>query len=134
MASASTPPVPSAFASDVQPDVTAFFDTVSSTISYVVKDPDSAACAVIDSVLDLDYAAGRLGYHSADAIIAHIREHDLNLEWIIETHVHADHLSAAPYIQDKLGGLLTGGHWNLGSSMDGLRSSRSCSRRWRKCL
>ena len=54
MASASTPPVPSAFASDVQPDVTAFFDTVSSTISYVVKDPDSAACAVIDSVLDLD--------------------------------------------------------------------------------
>lgn len=106
MASASTPPVPSAFASDVQPDVTAFFDTVSNTISYVVKDPDSAACAVIDSVLDLDYAAGRLGYHSADAIIAHIREHDLNLEWIIETHVHADHLSAAPYIQDKLGGLL----------------------------
>ena len=88
------------------PEVKAFFDKVSNTISYVVKDPSSAACAVIDSVLDLDYAAGRIGYESADAIIAYIRSNDLKLEWIIETHVHADHLSAAPYIQEQLGGLL----------------------------
>lgn len=88
------------------PEVKAFFDKVSNTISYVVKDPNSAACAVIDSVLDLDYAAGRIGYESADAIIAYIRSNDLKLEWIIETHVHADHLSAAPYIQEQLGGLL----------------------------
>ena len=93
-------------ASATNPEVKAFFDKVSNTISYVVKDPNSVSCAVIDSVLDLDYAAGRIGYESADAIIAYIRSKDLKLEWIIETHVHADHLSAAPYIQEKLGGLL----------------------------
>ncbi|MGB1161193.1 MAG: MBL fold metallo-hydrolase [Alphaproteobacteria bacterium] len=93
-------------ASATNPEVKAFFDKVSNTISYVVKDPNSASCAVIDSVLDLDYAAGRIEYESADAIIAYIRSNDLKLEWIIETHVHADHLSAAPYIQEKLGGLL----------------------------
>ena len=93
-------------ASATNPEVKAFFDKVSNTISYVVKDPNSAACAVIDSVLDLDYAAGRIGYESANAIIAYIRSNDLKLEWIIETHVHADHLSAAPYIQEQLGGLL----------------------------
>ncbi len=88
----------------VKPDVTPFFDADSNTISYVVKDPASAACAVIDSVLDFDYAAGRIDYKSADAIIAHIRAHGLDLQWLIETHVHADHLSAAPYIQNALGG------------------------------
>ena len=93
-------------ATATNPEVKAFFDKVSNTISYVVKDPNSAACAVIDSVLDLDYAAGRIGHESADAIITYIRSNDLKLEWIIETHVHADHLSAAPYIQEQLGGLL----------------------------
>jgi glyoxylase-like metal-dependent hydrolase (beta-lactamase superfamily II) len=88
----------------VRPDVTAFFDPVTNTISYVVKDPSSPACAVIDSVMDFDYASGRISYDHADAIIAHIRRHDLRLEWLIETHVHADHLSAAPYIQHQLGG------------------------------
>jgi glyoxylase-like metal-dependent hydrolase (beta-lactamase superfamily II) len=88
----------------VRPEVTAFFDPATNTISYVVKDPSSNACAVIDSVMDIDYAAGRITHEHADAIIAHIREHGLKLEWIIETHVHADHLSAAPYIQDRLGG------------------------------
>ena len=87
-----------------KPDVTAFFDAATNTISYVVKDPATNACAVVDSVLDIDYAAGRITYDSADEIIAHIRANDLKLEWIIETHVHADHLSAAPYIQDALGG------------------------------
>ncbi|HAR52763.1 MBL fold metallo-hydrolase [Roseovarius nubinhibens] len=86
------------------PEVTAFFDEASNTFSYVVKDPESAACAVIDSVLDLDYAAGRIAFDGADEIIAHIRDKGLELQWLIETHVHADHLSAAPYIQDALGG------------------------------
>ncbi len=89
---------------DVKPQVKAFFDPQSSTVSYVVRDPDSTACAVVDSVLELDYAAGRLTHRSADEIIAHIRAEGLDLEWIIETHVHADHLSGAPYIQEKLGG------------------------------
>ena len=88
----------------VKPEVTAFFDAPTNTISYVVKDPGSNACAVVDSVMDIDYAAGRITYDSADAIIAHIRDRGLTLEWLIETHVHADHLSAAPYIQQHLGG------------------------------
>ena len=89
---------------DVTPEVTGFFDEATNTISYVVKDPASPACAVVDSVMDIDYAAGRITPDHADAIIAFIRENDLRLDWIIETHVHADHLSAAPYIQQALGG------------------------------
>ncbi|NCO21695.1 MAG: MBL fold metallo-hydrolase [Rhodobacterales bacterium] len=89
---------------DVKPEVEAFFDPATNTISYVVKDPASDACAVIDSVMDIDYAAGRITYDHADKMIDHIRKHELKLEWIIETHVHADHLSAAPYIQAALGG------------------------------
>ncbi|MBX3575867.1 MAG: MBL fold metallo-hydrolase [Rhizobiaceae bacterium] len=96
--------VPVAAEPGVKPEVKAFFDEPTNTVSYVVKDPRSNACAVIDSVMDIDYAAGRIAYHSADAIIADIRERGLTLEWLIETHVHADHLSAAPYIQGKLGG------------------------------
>ena len=88
----------------VKPQVEAFFDPATNTISYVVKDPSSNACAVIDSVMDIDYAAGRITYDHADAIIDYIRKNDLELEWIIETHVHADHLSAAPYIQNAPGG------------------------------
>ncbi len=88
----------------VTPDVEAFFDPGTNTISYVVKDPDSNACAVVDSVMDIDYAAGRITFDNADAIIASIEKKGLSLEWLIETHVHADHLSGAPYIQDKLGG------------------------------
>ncbi len=90
----------------VKPDVKAFFDPATNTISYVVKDPASNACAVVDSVMDIDYAAGRITYDHADEIIAYIQEKGLELEWLIETHVHADHLSAAPYIQQKLGGKL----------------------------
>jgi len=90
----------------VKPEVTAFFDPATNTISYVVKDPASNACAVVDSVMDIDYAAGRITYDHADEIIAFIQEKSLKLEWLIETHVHADHLSAAPYIQQKLGGKL----------------------------
>jgi glyoxylase-like metal-dependent hydrolase (beta-lactamase superfamily II) len=89
---------------DVKPEVKAFFDEATNTISYVVKDPDSNSCAVVDSVMDIDYAAGRITYDHADEMIAYIKDNGLKLEWIIETHVHADHLSAAPYIQQKLGG------------------------------
>ena len=85
-------------------DVKAFFDPATNTISYVVRDPNSTACAVIDPVLDIDYAAGRITYDHADEIIDYIRAEGLTLSWVIETHVHADHLSAAPYIQQKLGG------------------------------
>jgi len=90
----------------VKPEVTAFFDEPTNTISYVVKDPGSNACAIIDSVMDIDYAAGRIAYDSADAIIGFVTKSGLKVEWLIETHAHADHLSAAPYIQGKLGGRL----------------------------
>lgn len=89
---------------NLKPQVTAFFDKQTNTISYVVEDPASNACAIIDSVMDIDYAAGRITYEHADALIAFVQDNSLSLEWLIETHVHADHLSAAPYIQQKLGG------------------------------
>ncbi|MBA4222857.1 MAG: MBL fold metallo-hydrolase [Methylobacterium sp.] len=87
-----------------KPEVTAFFDGQTNTVSYVVKDPGSNICAIVDSVMDIDYAAGRITYDSADKIIAYVHEHELAVEWLIETHVHADHLSGAPYLQGKLGG------------------------------
>jgi glyoxylase-like metal-dependent hydrolase (beta-lactamase superfamily II) len=91
---------------DVKPEVVPFFDEDTNTFSYVVRDPGSRACAVVDSVMDIDYAAGRISFTGADRIIAYVREHKLEVEWLIETHVHADHLSAAPYIQEALGGKL----------------------------
>ncbi|WP_054113476.1 MBL fold metallo-hydrolase [Marinagarivorans algicola] len=89
---------------DTYPQVFPFFEKESNTFSYIVKDPDSRYCAVIDCVLDFDYASGSIAYNSANAIIDYIHKHQLKLTWIIETHVHADHLSAASYIKDKLGG------------------------------
>ncbi len=86
----------------VNPIVKGFLDKRSHTVSYIVQDPTSSSCAVVDSVLDFDYSAGRISYESADELIDYIREHSLKLEWLIETHVHADHLSAAPYIQQAL--------------------------------
>lgn len=88
----------------LQSEVIASFDAPTNTISYIVKDPNSNACAVIDSVMNMDYAAGRITFESADSIIQTITDRGLDLQWIVETHVHADHLSAAPYLQDKLGG------------------------------
>ncbi|WP_136248152.1 MBL fold metallo-hydrolase [Halomonas borealis] len=87
-----------------RPIVTAFFDEATSTFSYVVRDPASRACAILDSVLDFDYAAGHTDVRSADAIIAFVEEQGLSVEWLLETHVHADHLSAAPYLQEATGG------------------------------
>ena len=88
----------------MQPLVTAFFDEPTNTISYVVRDPNGTACAVVDSVLDFDYSSGHTDTNSADEIIGFVTEEGLKVEWILETHVHADHLSAAPYLQEKLGG------------------------------
>lgn len=88
----------------VRPEVHGFFDPATNTISYVVRDPASDACAVIDSVMDIDYASGRITYDHADEIVAFIRAKGWRPDWLIETHVHADHLSAAPYIQQQLGG------------------------------
>lgn len=88
----------------LKPDVSAHFDEATNTITYIVKDPDSNHCAIIDSVMDIDYAAGRITYDAADKLITEIEARGLTLDWIIETHVHADHLSAAPYLQQKLGG------------------------------
>jgi glyoxylase-like metal-dependent hydrolase (beta-lactamase superfamily II) len=90
----------------MRPQIQAFFDKQTKTISYVLKDPESAACAIIDSVLDFDAAAGRTATKAADAIIAFVREHRLAVEWILETHVHADHLTAAAYLKERLGGTI----------------------------
>ena len=88
----------------MSPEVTGFFDEATNTISYVVRDPMGDACAIVDSVLDYDAAAGRTSTASADAIVAFVQDKGLRVEWILESHVHADHLSAAPYLQEKLGG------------------------------
>ncbi len=86
------------------PKVTGFFDDATNTISYVVQDPQGSACAIVDSVLDFDYSSGRTDTKSADAVIAFVKENGLEVQWLLESHVHADHLSAAPYLQDALGG------------------------------
>ncbi|MBU6418864.1 MAG: MBL fold metallo-hydrolase [Proteobacteria bacterium] len=86
--------------------VKAFFDEPTFTVSYVVHDPATRHAAVIDSVLDYDPASGRTSFKSADAIVAYAQEQNLTVDWLLETHAHADHLSAAPYLQGKLGGKL----------------------------
>lgn len=88
------------------PCIASFFDQASFTVSHVVHDPATRRAAIIDSVLDYDAAAGRTRFTHADAIIAYVRREELAVDWLLETHVHADHLSAAPYLQDQLGGTL----------------------------
>lgn len=90
----------------MRPAVTSFFDPATYTYSYVVQDPASSACVIIDSVLDYDAASGRTKTDSAEKIVAFVRERQLAVEWILETHVHADHVSAAPYLKEQLGGQL----------------------------
>ncbi len=89
-----------------RPAIRAFFDEATFTASYVVHDPATRAAAIIDPVLDYDPAASRTAVTSADAIAAYVQEHGLRVEWLLETHTHADHLSAAPYLQQRLGGRL----------------------------
>nr|WP_238322585.1 MBL fold metallo-hydrolase [Kordiimonas gwangyangensis] len=90
----------------MKPTVTKFFDEPTNTFSYVVTDPATKQCAIIDSVLEYAPNSGRTSKVGADAIIAFVRAEGLSVEWILETHVHADHLSAAPYLQQQLGGKL----------------------------
>jgi glyoxylase-like metal-dependent hydrolase (beta-lactamase superfamily II) len=86
------------------PQVTSFFDEATFTASYVIHDPATRRAAIIDSLCDFDQPSGRTSFASADKIIAHVKASGLSIDWLIETHAHADHLSAAPYLQDKLGG------------------------------
>jgi len=90
----------------VSPGVHSFFDEPTNTATYVVWDPATRKAAIVDSVLNFDAAAGRTNTASADAVIAYVREHGLSVDWLLETHAHADHLSAAPYLQKALGGQL----------------------------
>ncbi|MDG2004348.1 MAG: MBL fold metallo-hydrolase [Novosphingobium sp.] len=94
-----------------RPKITAFFDNDTFTVSYVVHDNESGEAAIIDSVLDYDPATGRTSRASADQIVEFVRSEDLKVAWLLETHAHADHLSAAPYLQEKLGGILAIGEY-----------------------
>ncbi|OZI54330.1 MBL fold metallo-hydrolase [Bordetella genomosp. 4] len=89
-----------------RPDVHTFFDPDTFTASHIVRDPGGNACAIIDSVLDFDYASGRTAETSAMRMAAHVQEHHLQTQWVLETHAHADHLSAAPLLIEQLGGRL----------------------------
>jgi glyoxylase-like metal-dependent hydrolase (beta-lactamase superfamily II) len=90
----------------LRPTIAGFIDDTTNTVSYVVNDPATKAAAIVDSVLDFEAASGRTSFASADRIIEYVTANDLTVEWLIETHAHADHLSAAPYLQGKLGGKL----------------------------
>ena len=88
------------------PDVTSFFDEAPHTITHVVKDPGSSRVAVIDSFWDCDSRSGRTSTQSADKTVAHVRDNGLPAEWLLESHIHADHLTAALYLKERLGGLI----------------------------
>lgn len=94
-----------------KPEVQGFFDERTNTISYVVADPATKKCAIIDSVMDYEPNGATLFFENADAIVAYVKEHGYEVEWILETHVHADHLSAAPYLKEKLGGTMAIGKY-----------------------
>lgn len=87
-----------------KPEVKAFFDEATFTVSYVVSDPASGRAAIIDPVLDFDPASGRTSTASADKVVAFVKENKLTIDWILETHVHADHISGAPFLKEQLGG------------------------------
>lgn len=87
-----------------RPDVTAFFHAATFSVSYLVADPATRRAALIDTVLDYDHKAGRISTEAADAMIDAVRGRDLTVEWVLETHVHADHLTAAPHVKATLGG------------------------------
>jgi glyoxylase-like metal-dependent hydrolase (beta-lactamase superfamily II) len=93
-------------ARQMRPQIASFFDEPTNTASHIVRDPTSQRCAIIDSVLEYEAASGRTATAAADRVIAYVRESGLEVQWILETHVHADHLSAAPYIKERLGGAL----------------------------
>jgi len=88
------------------PQVESFFDPVTNTVSYVVIDPQSRRCALVDSVLDYDAASGHTSHAGAQKLVDFVRAQNLTVDWLLETHVHADHLSAAPWLQEQVGGKL----------------------------
>ena len=88
------------------PIVTSFFDPATFTVSHLVQDPTSDACAIVDSVLDFDAPSGRTATRSAETIVATVAERQLKVTWILETHAHADHLTAAPWLRQRVGGTL----------------------------
>ena len=88
----------------MKPDIRSFFDPATFTVTHVVREPGGAHCAIIDSVRDFDPKSGRTGTASANAVIAYVRQENLTVDWILETHAHADHLTAAPYLKKALGG------------------------------
>lgn len=90
----------------LRPSIAGFFDEATNTVTYVIHDPETREAAIIDSVLDFEAASGRTSNGPADLVIEYVRKHDLEVAWIIETHAHADHISAAPYLQERLGGKL----------------------------
>lgn len=92
------------------PEVASFFDPVTKNVTHVVADPETGACAIIDPLLDFDLASGRTSTASADKVAAYISGKGLAVSWIIDTHIHADHVSAAPYLRSKLGGKVATGH------------------------
>lgn len=89
-----------------RPSIAGFFDEATNTVTYVIHDPKTNAAAIIDSVLDYEAAAGRTSNGPADLVVEYVQKHDLKVEWILETHAHADHISAAPYLQERVGGKL----------------------------
>lgn len=93
----------------MRPQVESFFDDKTFTVSHVAADSATGGCVIIDSVLDYDLASGRTGTQTADNIVDHVKKNNLTVEWILETHVHADHLSAAPYLKETLGGRIATG-------------------------
>ena len=100
------------------PKVTAFFDDATNTFSYVIEDLETRSCAIIDSVLDLDYASGTISYGGVDRILRFVRDMSLDVKWILETHIHADHLSAAPYLRQQ-----TGGKIGIGTHVEKVKKS-----------
>ncbi len=87
-----------------EPEITSFFDPDTFTVTHIVSDPATRCAAIIDSVLDYDPKSGRISYASADKVVSHVLRKGLTVAWLLETHAHADHLSAAPYLKEKLGG------------------------------
>ena len=90
----------------LRPEIASFFDPATFTVTYVVRDPATREAAIIDSVLDFDPNSGRTATPSADAVIEYVNSHNLKVTWLLETHAHADHFSAAPYLQERLGGTI----------------------------
>lgn len=99
------------------PIVKSFFDATTSTITHVIYQAKGSECAIVDSVMDYEPKSGRLTTTSADRVIDFVRSHELSVQWLLETHAHADHISAAPYLRDKLGGVI-----GIGESIKAVQS------------